>query len=102
MIAVPKALDVPRALVIDLDVKPTGSKKSTKKVLKRNPLFTVTDLESVPQSKRKGFLVNGLFGNENNESIAQVLLQTTKPRTRAFMRKLPLRLREGDCAPGLR
>lgn len=50
MIAVPKALDVPRMQVVDLDTKSSKiwTKKNQSRVLMKNPLFTLTDLESVP------------------------------------------------------
>ena len=50
MIAVPKALDVPRMQVVDLDVqsKSKWTLRNQKRVMKRNPLFTITDLNSVP------------------------------------------------------
>jgi len=50
MIAVPKALDVPRMQVVDLDTKSSKvwTKRNQSRVLMKNPLFTLTDLESVP------------------------------------------------------
>jgi hypothetical protein len=54
MIAVPKALNIPRMQVIDLD-KASDSIFKLKKVYKRNPLFTLTDLENVPQNRKSGF-----------------------------------------------
>jgi hypothetical protein len=43
----------------------------------------------VPQSEKKGFLVNGLFGNEDHESITQVLLSAKDKKTQQFLKNLP-------------
>ena len=53
MLTAPKIMTIPRVQVVDLDQKvglTIGSRE-----LKRNPLFTLTDLESVAQSKKTGF-----------------------------------------------
>ena len=59
------------------------------KKVKRNLLFTLTDLEKVPQSNRKGFQVNGLFGNPDFESICQITLTTKSAKTKSLLRNLP-------------
>ena len=76
--------------MVDLDVK--SKLKSTKSKVKRNLLYTLTDLESVPQSEKQGFQVNGLFGNPDYESICQVTLTTNSAKTKTLLRNLPAKL----------
>lgn len=81
MIVPPKALQIPRQIIVDLDEPPKPKVKFVARTLKRNPLYTLTDLSTLPQSDKYGFLVNGLFGNEDHESITQVFLATKNKKT---------------------
>ena len=48
MIVPPKALQIPRQILVDLDKPPQSSLKLGAKILTRNPLYTLTDLSIVP------------------------------------------------------
>ena len=48
MIVPPKALQIPRQILVDLDEPTTIETKLKHKSLKRNPLYALTDLSKVP------------------------------------------------------
>ena len=85
MIVPPRALEIPRQITIDLDLPPNSDTSLPNRKLKRNPLYTITDLSKVPQSEKKGFLVNGLFGNADHESITQIHLTSKSKATQKIL-----------------
>lgn len=102
----PPVLMIPRILDFDLDnavpqestqvrakSQTADSTLNVGQILKVNkPQFIMTELGALPHAvKEKGeisFVVNGLFGNEDNESIVRVKVYTKKVATIALCRQI--------------
>lgn len=104
MICAPQAMSVPRQQVISLEkpLQASMTKIKLPAVVKRNPLYVVTDIENVPQSTDTGFLVSGLFGNADHEPITQVILSAKSKELKSLLRNLPAELYQRDYSGDVR